>query len=497
MTECVRSPAGIGTANPCDHADEPRHEEDGERECDDLSYGSSGKKRKGPGHLGRGAGGAHEHDLDHDADSASAKLISTHVQRHLFPITTRLPRTRARILADRQRELFMRRKAAFINLYLDAQQVDQAVANAKNGNPSTNRKSGCPDVSEFEKLLPFLADLGAMNWPCDLPGWREGETQNVKVRKARRTRQGWGKAIERKGWTPEGSFEFEMASSASRFLRLQKEKEEALLKCANGLRAIILSSPVKPRQQTSAPGGDTLVSEAPFAESSTGGDSIIGPEGMSNAPSKDSMDSSKNRKKLKKKKRSVLANQANPHHVDNYRPTRMVSPHSNPYEPYPHHLTLLSPPSMMFLAARPRPKGSVATDELYTVRPGEDEYICSVCEYDLYYGSEKLRRAAVRRRKREIKRKQTIQNRAKNVAEGKGKIDEDEDDYETGEDGDEEDHSGCHDCVRCSCGRWISRPKPDKDPDPDPCGSADLHCHPHPHDAAGDHHHDHADGHQH
>lgn len=109
----------------------------------------------------------------------------------------------------------------------------------------------------------------------------------------------------------------------------------------------------------------------------------------------------------------------------------------DPNEPYPHHASLLFPPSMAFLSVRPNAN---------RVRPAEDDYICSFCEYDLFYGSEKLRRAAIRRRKREIKRKENIKNKAKNVAEGKGKLN-DESEYD--EEGDEDEE--CEDLGYGKC----------------------------------------------
>jgi len=92
---------------------------------------------------------------------------------------------------------------------------------------------------------------------------------------------------------------------------------------------------------------------------------------------------------------------------------------------------------MAFLAARPNGQ---------QVRPNEDDYICCFCEYDLFYGSEARRKAAIRKRRQELKRKENIKNKAKNVAEGKGKNNE-ESEYEDGDDeGECEDHEGYGKC---------------------------------------------------
>jgi hypothetical protein len=133
--------------------------------------------------------------------------------------------------------------------------------------------------------------------------------------------------------------------------------------------------------------------------------------------------------------------------------------HGDPLEPYPWHDTLLFPPSMAFLSARPASRadaGDVEVDAAgiapMTVRPSEDDYLCTFCEYALYYGTEAERKRAIRMRRRELKRKQTIKNRARNVAEGKGKgnLGREEEDEEWDEEGCEGGEGGCH--GRCS---WV------------------------------------------
>ena len=108
---------------------------------------------------------------------------------------------------------------------------------------------------------------------------------------------------------------------------------------------------------------------------------------------------------------------------------------------------MLFPPPMKFLAARPQRKTAPLPGQPAPVpiRPSEDEFTCCFCYYALYFGSEKLRKWAIRERRREIKRKDAIKQKAKNVAEGKGmNDDEEEDDYDDDEDDmsceDDEDH---------------------------------------------------------
>lgn len=98
---------------------------------------------------------------------------------------------------------------------------------------------------------------------------------------------------------------------------------------------------------------------------------------------------------------------------------------------------------MNFLSARP---------DSSRTRPSEDEYICCFCEYDLFYGSEARRKAAIRKRKQELKRKEIIKNKAKNVAEGKGKNNE-ESEYEGG-DGEEEGEGDGDDDIECQDGGY-------------------------------------------
>lgn len=105
---------------------------------------------------------------------------------------------------------------------------------------------------------------------------------------------------------------------------------------------------------------------------------------------------------------------------------------------------------MRFLSTRPRTRNPGPSGQPQPQRPSEEDYICTFCEYTLFYGSEEARKRAIRSRRRELRRKQTIKTRAKNVADGKGKgnLGREEDDWDEDEDGGEGGAEGCH--GRCS-----------------------------------------------
>ncbi|WVQ95029.1 hypothetical protein IAU59_002121 [Kwoniella sp. CBS 9459] len=519
------------------------------RQWEELDYEDDDESSERQPHASTKDGASHT-NADGKTASKSADPASSGDTSNSAPgifVRKNLNATKACYLREYRKGLFLRRKAAFITLYLDAHNViknslsPNGTTSAGKSKPSAGTSSNIgtttgsglngkfPDVSEFEKLLPVLDEIGLDAWSPDRPGWRDGDDkmEPVRWRRTKRTRAAHHrKPVERKGWMPEGSFEFEVECEASKTLRAKTRQQTALLRLANELRALILTAnrssttitttttttkttssskptvddsqtdrdglPSKTRRKldqhkkseptsTRATGGDqahtTLAapSQAPVSTTSTleqaqaDDQAHAQSQPMSQAPSKDSTETSKGKKKPKKKKRSVLANQSNPHHVDNYRPSRTVSPHSDPYEPYSHHLSLFAPPSMPFLAVRPRTNFN--PDGPFVVRPAEDDYICSFCEFDLYYGSEKSRRLAIRRRKREIKRKETIKNKARNVAEGRGKLnendDEDDEDYGSGDEDEDEDDFADEKCQddghgRCTCGRSVKKPKPDK-----------------------------------
>ncbi|KAL0247126.1 hypothetical protein I308_104161 [Cryptococcus tetragattii IND107] len=286
---------------------------------------------------------------------------------------------------------------------------------------SLKHKSTLPDVTSFEKLLPSLEDVGVNSWTPDRSGWREDRAESWRIRCGRK-KSGSTMRVERKGWAPEGSFEFEMECQV-----LATNKPAPVTRESSSTED---KPPSKNKRKLDKKAELPLVTPQ-----------IASPP-LSQTPSRDG--SVKTKKKSKKKKRSVLANQSNPHHVDNY-----------PYEPWPNHFDLISPPSMRFLATRPQ-RATVplpgAPQRRVTVRPSEEDYICCFCEYDLYYGSEKARKRAIRRRRRELKRKEAIKAKAKNVAEGKGVL---KDDSEEDDDDDE-----CDDDGHGQCGRALPQTKP-------------------------------------
>lgn len=110
-----------------------------------------------------------------------------------------------------RKNVFLRRKAGLLTLYLDAQ---TAVKN------KSIPASSIPDVPVFEKILPALDQVGFGAWPPDRPGWRNG-VENDLEKPAQRVTHGrnnrrWKplnrQPVERGGWAPEGSFEFEAGS---------------------------------------------------------------------------------------------------------------------------------------------------------------------------------------------------------------------------------------------------------------------------------------------
>ena len=117
-----------------------------------------------------------------------------------------------------QRNRFLRRKAALITLYLDAQAIILA------GTAKIAPKPNFPDVPAFEKLLPALEYVNVGEWAPDTIGWRDAPDETVAAAQAARQarRDAWRtnlakrkrdrearKPVVRGGWAPEGSFEFE------------------------------------------------------------------------------------------------------------------------------------------------------------------------------------------------------------------------------------------------------------------------------------------------
>ncbi|BEI83333.1 hypothetical protein CcaverHIS002_0312010 [Cutaneotrichosporon cavernicola] len=473
-----------------DESDDPDGLTDDAAELDDLTPGT--KKRKGPVPVVPGS----EADVDSGRDGLdrnpprSAREDNEGTPR--VPVR-RLPRSSGATLAAQRRALFHKRKGVLVALYCAAQaaydaanprpltptsatSTDKKDANissksgskgkkdtsgntspTKSGTASpvtatpTASRSGLPDVAAFERLLPALEDV--VVWPPDAPSWREGDdaARPVPRRSLERWRTGFARRkrqrtdrvpVHRGGWIPEGSFELDISCEASTRARNRARERVALLRLAEQLRALVLAC-------NKIPSASEPVSPPPT------------PPATESPAQKPPLSPKKNTKK-KKKKRTTLANEGNPHHVDKYRPSRPI-PTTNPYEPWPGHASLLFPPSMRVLAARPGGKDQ---------RPGEDEYICWSCQYSLFYGPEALRKQAVRQRRAELKRREKLKARAREVATGTRPYrpggDDDDDDYDDEEDEEDDDDDVCE--GRCSCGRALPKCEEDKPPDKDAGG---------------------------
>lgn len=248
--------------------------EDEDRDDRDREDGKLGKKRKVPStvpHRGRDevSDGNEDDPYEHGSDGSRASRENLGVgqrsddevdgkiqhrrnqQRPVEsdtpPIPGAFPRKNGRwTLSDAKRSpaakacswrkgLFLRRKAALITLFLDAQTaINQALnkpphgnANGGGGRDGNGQGGGkpkviLPEVAVFEQMMPALEDIGVGQWPLDQPGWRTGvevtdETrlQLEKWRKKYNRRssvKNGRKKVVRGGWVPEGSFEFEMSS---------------------------------------------------------------------------------------------------------------------------------------------------------------------------------------------------------------------------------------------------------------------------------------------
>ncbi|KAG8946654.1 hypothetical protein FRC04_011548 [Tulasnella sp. 424] len=141
----------------------------------------------------------------------------------------------------------------------------------------------------------------------------------------------------------------------------------------------------------------------------------------------------------KKKKRSTKAN--DPHQIRNYIPSRLPAGAGVPQPPTPAQAaqnlkSLISPHPVQFLSAEPRrrtkksSKGSdgnkenarpTVTSSLPPVQPA-DEWICSFCEFNLFYGDDAALRRAVRARKSLLRRRRRARERAAAAASGQGKL---------------------------------------------------------------------------
>lgn len=139
----------------------------------------------------------------------------------------------------------------------------------------------------------------------------------------------------------------------------------------------------------------------------------------------DSSGASAKTRTSKKKKRSALANASNPHHLRNYVPSRI--PHSG--QAPPGHApsaanvqNLVSPPPVRFLSAeippRRRKKTTTGAALVTPLNQPEEEWICALCEYNLFYGEEAAFRRAVRSRKKILVRRRRARERAAAAASG-------------------------------------------------------------------------------
>jgi hypothetical protein len=119
-----------------------------------------------------------------------------------------------------------------------------------------------------------------------------------------------------------------------------------------------------------------------------------------------------------KKKRSALANASNPHHLRNYVPSRL--PHSGQANvaQAQNYLGLFP---LRFLSAdippRRRTKIQASAPASQLTNPNE-EWICPLCEYQLFYGDEQNYRRSVRLRKKILRRRRRARERAAAAASG-------------------------------------------------------------------------------
>ena len=162
-------------------------------------------------------------------------------------------------------------------------------------------------------------------------------------------------------------------------------------------------------------------------------------------------------KNKKKKKRSALANASNPHHLRNYVPSRL--PNSGPTATAlaaRAAQNLISPLPVRFLCAdlplydkngRGVPQSKASHNNT------AEEWICSFCEYDLFYGWDASFRDAIRSRKKALRRRRRAQEKAARATSGlasrsavapSGYAEEDEtDEAEYDDDDDDRRDGGC------------------------------------------------------
>jgi hypothetical protein len=243
----------------CDERHLSHHHTHAEHEHGDGAGGADGDgdcAGNGEGEGDRNQGGV-------DGDGGDARYPnSTFLRRNGRWTSADPPRSQAAKACSWRKALFLRRKAALITLFLDAQTAINSALNTKGpvgggsgagagagSNAGTAAKAGgasgaasktapkpkviLPEVAVFEQMMPALEDVGVGQWPLDQPGWRTGvemrdetavhvERWRKGYERRRREREGReeerGK-VKRSGWVPEGSFEFEMASKCEWALR--------------------------------------------------------------------------------------------------------------------------------------------------------------------------------------------------------------------------------------------------------------------------------------
>lgn len=140
-------------------------------------------------------------------------------------------------------------------------------------------------------------------------------------------------------------------------------------------------------------------------------------------------------KKGKKKKRSTMANASNPHHLRNYVPSRLphaagggggIGTHGQANQVA--NVNSLWPLAVKFLSADLPPRRrkdtsgggqtGVNVQSLPQLVVPQEEWICSFCEYSMFYGEEGEYRRAIRNRKKILKRRRRARERAAAAASG-------------------------------------------------------------------------------
>lgn len=139
------------------------------------------------------------------------------------------------------------------------------------------------------------------------------------------------------------------------------------------------------------------------------------------------------KKGKKKKKRSTLANASNPHHLRNYVPSRL--PHAaggagsiggvHGQTNQAVNINLFWPVALRFLSAQLPPRrrkgmngGGQNGISMHQLVVPQEEWICSFCEYNLFYSDEAEYRRAVRNRKKILRRRRRARERAAAAASG-------------------------------------------------------------------------------